>query len=160
MIRKAQPADLDRILDIYAAARAFMAQAGNPDQWGDGYPYPEVVREDIALGRLYADEEDGRICGVFMFAVGDDPTYTRIEDGAWLSDAPYAVIHRVAGDGTTPGTFRRCVDYCRSQFPHLRMDTHKDNHIMQSLLTRAGFVRCGIIYSAQNRPLIAYELLP
>ena len=35
MIRRAVPSDLPDILEIYAIARRFMAQAGNPDQWRD-----------------------------------------------------------------------------------------------------------------------------
>lgn len=37
-IRKAQPADLDRIMEIYRAAKLFMDRTGNPTQWVDGYP--------------------------------------------------------------------------------------------------------------------------
>lgn len=159
MIRKAVPADLDAVLSIYRSARSFMAASGNPTQWGDDYPYTEIVMEDIRSGRLYVDETQGRVCSVFMFAQGDDPTYARIEGGAWISNEPYAVIHRVASDGSVPGAFRRCLDFCRSQYPHLRMDTHADNVRMQALLAQAGFVRCGIIYTPDGTPLIAYELV-
>ena len=33
-IRQAREAELGRILQIYADARAFMRENGNPDQWG------------------------------------------------------------------------------------------------------------------------------
>ncbi len=32
-IRPAQPGDLPALLEIFADARAFMAQTGNPTQW-------------------------------------------------------------------------------------------------------------------------------
>lgn len=33
-IRHAEPADLERMMEIYAQARRFMADHGNPNQWG------------------------------------------------------------------------------------------------------------------------------
>lgn len=159
MIRLATHADLPAISDIYAHARSFMAANGNPVQWGTTYPAPELLEEDVRLGRLFVDTTDGRICGVFMFALGDDPTYAYIEDGAWLDNSPYGTIHRVASDGTTPGTLKRCVAFCRKQCAHLRIDTHADNHIMQKCIAKEGFTRCGTIYVEDGSPRIAYELL-
>ena len=159
MIRKATPTDLPAILKVYASARTFMAANGNPTQWGNTYPAPELLEEDIRLGRLFVDTNEGGVCGVFMFAVGDDPTYTYIENGAWLDSSLYGVIHRVASDGTVPGTLKRCLGFCRSQCPHLRIDTHADNHVMQRLLSAQGFTRCGTIYVEDGSPRIAYEWL-
>ena len=159
MIRPATPADLPAILEVYQAARSFMAASGNPTQWGSTYPAPGILEEDIRLCRLYVDQMDGQVCGVFMFTLGDDPTYAYIEQGRWISDTPYGVIHRVASDGSTGGVLRRCLDFCRSQCPHLRIDTHADNHVMQQLLDGAGFTRCGIIYVEDGTPRIAYEWL-
>lgn len=159
MIRAAVPADLPAVLDVYRQARAFMAANGNPTQWGTTYPEPELVEEDIRLGRLFVDTEQGRICGAFMFALGEDPTYSYIENGAWLDHSPYATIHRVAGDGTVPGLLKRCVAFCRSQHHHLRIDTHPDNHIMQKLIAREGFTLCGTIYVEDGSPRLAYEWL-
>lgn len=159
MIRNATLSDLDRTLEIYALARSFMAENGNPDQWGTNYPDKDLVLADIECGRLYVDETDGTIHSIFMFGPGPDPTYATIE-GRWLSGEPYAVIHRVASDGTVPGAFGRCLAYCRKLSPHLRMDTYKDNHKMQAVLSRAGFVPCGTVYVDDHFPMLAYELLP
>ena len=158
MIRKATTADLPSILEVYRCARTFMAANGNPTQWGDSYPAPELLEEDIRLGRLFVDTSDERICGAFMFAIGDDPTYTYIE-GAWLNASLYGTIHRIASDGTVPGALRRCVTFCRERCPHLRIDTHADNHIMQKCIVREGFTRCGTIYVEDGSPRIAYERL-
>ena len=46
-IRKAERKDLSDILRIYAYAREFMKEHGNPDQWGMVYPSPELVREVV-----------------------------------------------------------------------------------------------------------------
>ena len=157
MIRKATPADLAQILTVYQAARTFMAANGNPTQWGTTYPAVELLEEDIRLGRLFVDEMQDQICGVFMFALGDDPTYAYIENGSWLDNSPYGVIHRVASDGTVRGVLGRCVDFCRAKSSHLRIDTHADNHVMQKLVSAAGFTRCGTIYVEDGSPRIAYE---
>ena len=48
MIRHAKKADLNRIMEIYAIARAYMASHGNPDQWGPtNWPPESLIREDI-----------------------------------------------------------------------------------------------------------------
>ena len=159
MIRKATPADLPAVLEVYGSARTFMAATGNPTQWGSTYPAPELLEEDIRLDRLFVDTNEGRVCGTFMFTIGDDPTYAYIENGAWLDGSLYGVIHRVASDGTVPGTLKRCMEFCRKQCSHLRIDTHADNHVMQRLLASQGFTRCGTIYVEDGSPRIAYEWL-
>ena len=40
-IRKAKLADLPRMMEIYAEARAYMRRNGNPTQWANGYPSEE-----------------------------------------------------------------------------------------------------------------------
>lgn len=158
MIRPAEPGDLDALLAVYASARAYMCLHGNPSQWGDDYPSPALLEEDIRRGRLYVDaDERGAVHGAFAFLPGDDPTYARIEGGSWLSDAPYGVIHRVASDGRMPGVFHRCAAFCRARCANLRIDTHHDNHTMQRLIEGAGFRRCGVIYVEDGSPRIAYQ---
>ena len=152
-IRRAESADLDRILEIYAYARAFMAENGNPTQWKDGYPARQMLEEDIRLQRLFVVEAD-RICGVFMFTIGEDPTYAHIE-GSWRSSKPYGVIHRIAGMGG--GIFQAALEYCTAQSDHLRIDTHADNKPMQHVVEKAGFSRRGVIYVADGTPRIAYD---
>ena len=156
IIRNAQYADLPAVAEIYADARRFMAANGNPTQWPDGYPYRDMLEEDIALGQLYVLEENQELQGVFMFAVGNDPTYTYIE-GKWPSDTPYGVVHRVASAGKTKGLLARIIAWAAAQCPVLRMDTHRDNKPMQHLLEKLGFVRCGIIYVEDGTPRIAYQ---
>lgn len=156
-IRKAKLGDLDRILEIYAYARTFMAETGNPTQWGDGYPKRDLLVEDIKKEQLFVIEKEGQIHGVFAFIIGEDPTYEIIEEGAWLNDRPYGTIHRIAGDGRVKGLLRICVQYCKQQVDTLRIDTHHDNKVMQGTIEKNGFQRCGIIYSVDGSPRIAYQ---
>ena len=154
-VRQARWEDYSRIMEIYAAAREFMAKTGNPTQWGTHYPPVEMLRADIPAGNLYV-VEDGAIHGVFAYFTEPDPTYSYIEDGAWLDDSPYGTIHRVAADGSG-GVFSAVLDFAKAQNPHVRIDTHADNRVMQHVLEKHGFTRTGIIYLEDGDPRIAYE---
>ena len=50
-----------------------------------------------------------------------------------------------------------CLNWCTKQYPSLRADTHKDNIIMQKLLARNEFIRCGTVYVSNGTPRIAYQ---
>ena len=98
--------------------------------------------------------------GVFYFNQGTDiePTYRAIENGSWINDEPYGVVHRIASDGSVRGTGTFCLNWAYGQFRHLRIDTHPDNMTMQRLLAKLGFERRGIIYVLEdNYPRYAYE---
>ena len=159
MIRKAEKEDLPRIYEIYETARQFMRENGNHAQWGAGDRPEELLEDDISQGNLYVLEE-ASIHAVFAFIIGEDPTYLEIEEGNWKSEEPYAAVHRVASDGTVQGVIGHVMDYCSAQVPHLRIDTHKDNKVMQHVLEKYGFVSCGIVHVRDGSPRIAYELLP
>lgn len=161
-IRKTTTDDLQYIMPIYEQARAFMAETGNPKQWGaTNWPPESVIREDIQQGKSYVClNEEGRIIGVFCYIFGKDidPTYLDIEDGRWLDDSPYGVVHRMAGDGSEHGIGQFCLQWALEQSRHLRVDTHPDNRIMQNLLNKLGFRKCGIIHVIEdNDPRYAYE---
>ena len=160
--RKATPADLERMMEIYAFARSFMAAHGNPDQWGPTHWPPEaLIRKDIAEGNSYVCENGaGRTIGTFFFVSGAEiePTYSRITEGKWLDDSPYGVVHRIASDGSEKGIGAFCLNWAYERCGHLRIDTHGDNTVMQSLLKKLGFTHCGTIYVEEDdAPRLAYE---
>ena len=115
-IRKAEERDISRITEIYAHARAFMAENGNATQWSGGYPGEDVIRADIAAGTLHVCEREGKVAAVFAFILGGDPCYAVI-DGAWHAARPYGTIHRIASDGTAKGMARFVFDWCAQQDP-------------------------------------------
>ncbi len=157
-IRLAQRSDLKEILSIYAAARRFMCESGNPDQWGAVNPPAWRTEEDIAAQKLYV-AEDGAISAVFFFDIGDDPTYAVIYDGQWLNDEPYGVIHRIAVSDAArgKGVAGFCFDYAFSRCGNLKIDTHRDNIPMQKALAKHGFKKCGIIHLANGDERIAFQ---
>ena len=160
-IRKSTEQDFDSMMAIYARARRFMAEHGNPNQWGPTcWPPEALIRRDIAQGDSYVCVHEGRVVGTFYFIQGKDiePTYANITDGAWLDDSPYGVVHRIASDGSVPGVGSFCLNWAYERCGHLRIDTHGDNTVMQSLLKKLGFVHCGTIFVEEDAfPRLAYE---
>lgn len=148
---------IDEIMEIYAAARRFMAANGNPTQWNGGYPPRALVEADVAAKKLYVCAENGEILGVFFYDECDDPTYRHIYDGAWRNDRPYGVIHRIAVAAHGRGVAGFCFDACFERCKNLKIDTHRDNLPMQKSLARHGFLPCGTIRLENGEERIAYQ---
>lgn len=146
--RHATMQDYPQMERIYAHARELMARNGNPTQWGNTFPRPEVVREDIANHRtiLLVDNVGGheRILAQFAVCPGLDPTYGSIE-GAWLDDDAYITIHRIASSGLVRHAARDCIEWTLKHYGNVRVDTHPNNKAMQHVLESCGFARCGLI---------------
>ena len=158
LIRNATQADWQDIVSIYSRARQYMRDTGNPNQWKNTSPTDEQLQKDIANGSLYIALEDCTIHGVFAMIPGPDPTYAKI-DGCWLNETPYMAIHRVASAGIRKGMLTEFLSFALQHHSNLRIDTHQDNRIMQHLLEKKGFIRCGIIYLANGDPRIAYQYI-
>ena len=158
-VRKATYADLNDAMRIYDYARETMRKNGNHSQWINGYPSRELLKGDLENGDLYIIEgEDGLAHAVFMFSTIADETYDVIENGAWLNDEPYGVIHRIGSDGAIRGALSSAVSYALQHVKNIRIDTHADNSIMQNALKKAGFMQCGTIYCFDGSPRIAFQL--
>lgn len=148
--------DLPTVMSIYEYAREQMKLNGNPHQWRDTNPAEAVIINDIKNKNSYVIECDEAIVGVFTFIIGEDPTYKTIE-GQWKDDGAYGTIHRIASSGIIHGVFDMCLKFCESKISSIRIDTHRDNKIMQHLILKNGFEMCGIIYVADGSPRIAYQ---
>lgn len=160
MIRLAAADDIPAILEIFDAAKSYMRSHGNDVQWVNGYPGEELLKRDVDKAQLYLmEDEDGRPYGAFAFIIGEDPTYARIDNGSWISGSEYGTIHRLGSSGRQKNVFRECMDYCKKQMPHLRLDTHAANAAMQHLALKEGFAERGIIYVEDGTPRIAFEWL-
>ena len=152
--------DVQAIMTVLEAAKGIMRASGNLHQWVNGYPSTEVIRDDIDLQQGYVLEEDARMVGYFTFMASPEPTYGAIYGGAWLDDErPYHVIHRIASLPDVHGVFAAIMDFAFAHDGNIRVDTHKDNLIMQHNLLKHGFSYCGIIYLSSGDPRLAYQKL-
>lgn len=162
-IRKASLADLGQIMDIVADAQRFLRDSG-VDQWQDNYPTAEIMACDIARGELYvAEQADERVVAIATISFAGEPTYQTIYDGEWPNNEPYAVIHRAAirhGErcrGLAKQLFAFAEQLSAEQgVSNIRVDTHADNLVMQHLLDRCGYMRCGVITLCSGASRVAY----
>lgn len=156
-IRKAKLEDLEILLKMYESARMFMTSHGNPTQWGSTYPPKALLAQDIEDGNSYVCEEHGNIIATFYYKEGRDDTYTKIYNGQWLDESPYGVVHRITSDGTIRGAASFCLNWALEQCRNLRIDTHRDNVVMQHMLDKNGFQYCGIIYLEDGSERMGYQ---
>ncbi|NCC83240.1 MAG: GNAT family N-acetyltransferase [Clostridia bacterium] len=154
-VRPAAAADEDAVADMYREAIALLASAG-VDQWQDGYPNAESFRRDLARGESYLLEigsgQEWTPAGTMYLSFAGEPTYAEIE-GSWGSAEPYGAIHRVAlsplfrGQNLVSAFFIYAADSAEARgVDVLRIDTHEENHRMQSTLARSGFTKRGVIW--------------
>jgi len=157
-IRKARREDLPVMLEMVQHSREVMRSAGNIVQWPGNHPGKEELLDDIAKGQSYLVTEEGRPVGTFALVHGPDSTYGYIEGGLWLDDTtPYATIHRLACVPGVHGIGKACFDWCLSQAPSLRTDTHEVNATVRHIVESYGFSYCGTIYIADGTPRRAYQ---
>lgn len=157
-LRTATEADIPAIMKILEAGRDIMLASGNLNQWPQGYPTEEMVRRDIGPGYGKVMEDGGRIVAYFACIPSPDPTYAVIYDGAWEDDEkPYYVVHRIASFPQVHGVFKTMMEYLDALTDNIRIDTHKDNKIMQHNLAKYGFKYCGIIHIASGAERLAYQ---
>ena len=158
IIRKAICLEVADIMRVIEAAKGIMRSSGNMHQWVDGYPSESVILSDIEREVGYVVVDNTRIVGYFAFIPSPDPTYAKIYQGEWTDDSlPYHVIHRIASYPDVHNIFRDIIDYCYAIDTNLRVDTHRDNTIMQHNLLKHGFTYCGIIYLLSGDERLAYQ---
>ena len=159
-IRIAHKEDLPEVMAVLDAAKGIMRASGNDGQWVGGYPSEEVILEDIAKGNGFVVLDGGRIVAYFAFIASPEPTYASIYGGAWLNDSlPYHVVHRIGSYPEVHGVFKTVMDWCFERDPNIRIDTHRDNRIMQHCISSYGFTYCGIIYLESGDERLAYQLI-
>lgn len=157
-VRAAREEDIPRMMELMASAKAIMRADGNFQQWNSHYPDEEVLLRDIRSGHSFVIEDNGIVHGTFAYIEGADPTYADIFDGQWIDDVqPYAVIHRIASTAGSHGIAAACFSWCWEHSQNLRIDTHRDNHIMRHVIEKFGFRYCGIIYVADGTERLAYQ---
>lgn len=160
-LRKAQRHEVELCYQCIEDARAYHKSMGFV-QWHPEYPTRQTILDDIARDIGYVFVKKQKIVGYCCIIIGDEPAYHTIE-GAWKTNRPYAVVHRMAfnqkarGGGLSKQAMDLIKAFCLSHHIHaIRVDTQDENKVMQHILDREGFQYCGLI-QFDGGPKLAYE---
>lgn len=150
-------------MNIIKQAQAYFKEHGI-DQWQNNYPNINTIKSDITECKSYVLLKDNIVTATVAIAFDGEKTYQTIYNGEWITNAEYAVIHRVAVDNSLKGTglagliIKNVEEMCHTKGIHsIRADTHEQNKSMQKMLTKNGFKYCGIIYLEDKSKRIAFE---
>lgn len=132
------------------------------NQWQDGYPNPDSVKNDISKGAGHVLLINDKIVGYCAILINDEPAYKNIE-GDWLTNGDFVVYHRVAiaqshtGKGLSYILMKEIETFAKRHGIHsLRADTNHDNHAMLKAFEKSGYTYCGEVYF-RGSPRRAYE---
>lgn len=155
--------DVSGIMAIIQEAQAHLKILGI-DQWQNNYPNAQTINGDIESNNSYILLKDNIIVGTSAVIFGNDPTYNTIYKGKWINDQEYGVVHRIAvsqdyhGLGLGSQIIKHVELMCISKdINSIKVDTHKENKAMQTLLLKNGFVYCGIIYLEDGNERMAFQ---
>ncbi len=157
--------NIHNILQIINDAKVYL-KSKDIDQWQNGYPNQTQIEQDIANNESYVlINDENQVIATSMFSIRPEPTYKLI-DGAWKINEKekYGVIHRLAIDknyrkkGIASYVLKEFHQkLMKQQIRSLKIDTHEDNHEMQYLVRKLGYVYCGIIFTEYNAKRFAFE---
>jgi len=163
ILRLATLADATTIWEILQAAILQRKMDGST-QWQNGYPNEGTVESDIQQGYGYVIEENNMIIAYAAIVFGDEPTYEVI-NGAWMSNQPYVVVHRVAttptlkGKGIATQLFLMIEKLAlEKNIFSIKVDTNFDNIPMLKIMDNLKYTYCGEIF-VSGFPRRAYEKL-
>lgn len=162
-LRKSTTLDIDPIMSIIGQAQRFLKEIGI-DQWQNNYPNIETIESDIENGYSYVLIKDSVIIGTVAVSFDGEKTYDTIYDGKWISNGPYAVVHRMAVNDNFrgKGIGRIIIQNIENMaldnnVKSIKIDTHRGNLPMQNMLKNCGFQYCGIIYLEDGNERLAFE---
>lgn len=161
-LRPAEAEDIATILEFVGGAQRRLAESGI-DQWQNGYPNRGRIEEDVLaqVGRVLCLDGCAVAYGAVVYT--GERAYDNLQGGSWLTEGtPYATIHRlcVADEVVGKGVGRAFMTLAEEEaslrgVASIRVDTHPDNRIMQSLIASLGYTYCGTV--TYESPRLAYE---
>lgn len=159
--REAQPHDLPQIWEIIQYAISRRKEDGS-EQWQDGYPNPEVLRNDIDKGVGFVLADGDTIAGYCAVMINDEPAYATIQ-GEWRTNGDFVVFHRVAvsKDYLGKGLAKKMMEHIeafalKNNIRSIKADTNFDNPAMLRIFESMGYSYCGEVYF-RGSPRKAYE---
>ena len=149
--RKATPSEIPQIWTIIQQAIVRRKNDGS-QQWQDGYPNEDVIKQDITKGIGYVLTDDNTIIGYAAIIFNEEPAYELIK-GTWLTNEEFVVVHRVAisdnyiGKGLAQKIFLFTEDLAiENKIFSIKVDTNFDNIPMLKILEKLGYSYCGEVY--------------
>jgi GNAT superfamily N-acetyltransferase len=153
--RKANVDEQSQIWDILEQAILRRKRDGS-NQWQDGYPNEEVIRQDIEKEAAYVLIKGETIVGYSAVLVNNEPAYADIE-GKWLTNTDFVAVHRIAvsedylGKGLAKKILGSIEEFARNNnIFSIKADTNFDNGAMISVFEKSGYVYCGEVYFRGN----------
>tara|TARA_B110000858_G_scaffold193022_1_gene244774 strand:+ start:47 stop:556 length:510 start_codon:yes stop_codon:yes gene_type:complete len=132
------------------------------NQWQDGYPNMDVVKNDIERKIGFVLTQNDNIIGYTAIIINNEPDYINIE-GKWLTNQEFMVYHRVAiskkflAKGMAKKMMKLIEEYALSKNIYsLKADTNHDNIPMLKIFEKMGYSFCGTVHIRQS-PRKAYE---
>lgn len=148
------PAHVDAAWEILDRCRRALDARGI-HQWDDVYPTREVIEADVANGRLWVLEVEGRVRASVALDSAQDPQYASVE---WAYSEPALVVHRLCVD---PGAWGRgyatqlmnfAERYAAEHgFASIRLDAYSANPESIHLYRRRGYRDAGQVYFPRRR---------
>jgi len=161
--RKTETADLPQVMAIIKEAQIYFKE-NQIDQWQHNYPNLETIQNDIVQDHSYVLVHKQQIIATAAVSFDGEKTYNQIQQGEWLTQNPYAVIHRLAvansfkGQGVFTSILNPIEKLCCEQgIFSIKIDTHEHNLSMQRSLKKNGFSYCGVIYLEDGSKRVAWE---
>ena len=121
-------------------------------QWQDGYPNPQVVKNDIEKEAGFVLIEGENLVGYCAVFINDEPAYAGIE-GKWLTNNDFVVVHRIAiaeeylGKGLAKEMMKFIEEFALDHDIYsVKADTNFDNLAMMKSFEKAGYSYCGEVY--------------
>lgn len=149
--RKAISSDKAQIWHILEDA-ILRRKVDGSNQWQDGYPNPEVIRNDISKNAGFVLEIDNQIVGYVAILINDEPEYANLR-GKWLTNKDFVVFHRLAvakeflGKGIARKLFLQIENFASDHgINSIKADTNFDNDAMLHLFNQLGYQYCGEVY--------------
>ncbi len=169
-----QNKDIEKVLEIFSQAKNSLRERG-VNQWQEGYPNEESLLFDIQSNTSYVVKElfgtKQSVIATAAIICGIEPTYNKIYEGSWKTCGNnYVAVHRiaVADDvkrmGAASFILSQAVKIAENDNRiSIRIDTHRDNIPMRTMLQKNGYEYCGIIYLpsdySSSTERLAYEYI-
>lgn len=166
MIRKANPGDLNTLLEITRSCAKLMESKGI-FQWNDSYPSLSTFENDVTNNWLYVNIKEEEIIGCICISNFMDKEYQSVK---WLTDNNNnnIYIHRLAVDPTHQkmGYAQEMMSFAESfarknNYDSIRLDTFSKNVRNQHFYQQREYKKLGNIFfpNQSEYPFYCYELV-